>query len=423
MVSKPVERVFRSHFISGVATLVGGQGLAAAVPILTAPVLGRLYAPHDYGLLATYMSIAVVVSTIGNWQYAQAIVLESHDTRAWALVRVCVWTSLITAAGSALVPLAASVLPLEAGNLADLRPWLWLVPLSALLSGLTGCFTGLANRFKRYRLMAAGQIATSLVVAGVSMALGWLGWGADGLLTGYFAGQILMFLMFMQLYRKMAANAPRTPVAVSLAQQRRHLGYALYTMPTSFIEQLSANAPVYALGLAGAPQTIGLYSRARLVLALPLGLIGNAVAQVFQQRAAADVSRQGHCREIFAQTFLVLAGLGIVPVIVLAFAAPVLFALYLGPKWREAGEVARIIAPMLFLQVICSPLSRVFYLRHRQRLDLVLSMGSMALVVLLTGIAVALAWPPLAIVGAYVLAGSTIYVTYIAVGWSLAGSD
>jgi O-antigen/teichoic acid export membrane protein len=267
--------------------------------------------------------------------------------------------------------------------------------------------------------MASGQIATALTTAGVSIVLGWLGWGADGLLSGYFAGQVVTFLVYARLYRGIASAAPATSPAASLAQLRRHRAYALYTMPTSFIEQLSANAAVYALGLAGAPQTIGLLSRARLLLAMPLNLIGNAVAQVFQQRAAADVARQGHCRKIFSQTFLLLAGLGILPIIVLAVAAPALFELYLGPKWREAGEIARILAPMLLLQLVCSPLATVFYIRRRQQLDFRLSLLTALLIALSAALAALLRFSPIVIVFITTSAMAARYVLYLAISWQL----
>ncbi|PWB84025.1 MAG: hypothetical protein C3F11_03395, partial [Methylocystaceae bacterium] len=54
--------VWRSAFIRNVATLASGQGLAMAIPILAAPVLGRLYRPDDYGLLGAYMGLAGVFS-------------------------------------------------------------------------------------------------------------------------------------------------------------------------------------------------------------------------------------------------------------------------------------------------------------------------------------------------------------------------
>ena len=99
-------------FVRNVATLAGGQTLAVIIPILTAPILGRLYTPAEYGVLAAYMSVAVVITTIGNWQYAQAIVFEADDEAALSLVRVCLWTTLVTTAGALVVVLALQWLPL-----------------------------------------------------------------------------------------------------------------------------------------------------------------------------------------------------------------------------------------------------------------------------------------------------------------------
>lgn len=412
--------LLRAPGLRSVATLVGGQGIAAVIPILTAPVLGRLYTPHEYGLLGAYMSIAVMITTIGNWQYAQAIVLEARDARAWALVRVCIWTTLVTAVISILVPVTAGWLKLEPGDLADVRPWLWLVPVSVVLGGLSATMASLANRFTRYRDLAKIQIATACATAATAILLGWYGWGMAGLFIGYLAGQIVPFVAFGRIYRDLVRTAPQTSAAASGALMIRHRNYPIYTMPTTFIEQFAANAPVFALTYAGAPSVVGLLGRARQLIAMPLGLVSASVTQVFQQRAASDVARQGHCREIFIKTFFALAGIGIVPAIVLAIAAPALFEFYLGANWRPAGDVARILAPMLYLGLVCSPLSRVFYIRNRQRLDLALSLSSAALVVVFTGVAVLLAWPPLAIVGAYASAASVVYIVYLVFSWQLA---
>jgi O-antigen/teichoic acid export membrane protein len=41
-----------------------------------------------------------------------------------------------------------------------------------------------------------------------------------------------------------------------------------------------------------------------------------------------------------------------------------------GPEWREAGEYAKILAPLALVQFVCSPLSYVFILREKLFLDL-----------------------------------------------------
>jgi O-antigen/teichoic acid export membrane protein len=422
---RAVERVFallhsRTSFFSNVTVLVGGQSLAMAIPVFTAPVLGRLYSPRDYGLLGAYMSIAVVVSTIGNWQYAQAIVLESRDARAWALVRVCVWTSLVTAAVSLFVPLVVMALPLESNRLLEIKVWLWLLPVSAFISGVTGCFTALANRFTRYTMMASIQIGVAFATAAASIVFGFLKWGASGLLTAYFLSQLLIFMAYGHFFRIIASHASFGSVAMSLALLRRHRGYALYSTPTSFIEQFAANSPIYALNLAGAPELIGLYSRARQLISMPLTPIASSVTQVFQRRAAEDMARQGHCKKTFTRTFLALAGIGLVPCLVLAFAAPWLFGLYLGPKWREAGEVARILAPMLMLQLVCSPLSSMFSIARKQKLDLLLTVAYKVVVFIAVFTPVIIGAPPIYIIVGYSIAMAGTYILYLILSSRLA---
>jgi O-antigen/teichoic acid export membrane protein len=54
----------RSGFMRSMATLMGGNAVATAVPILAAPVLGRLYEPADYGALAQYMAPAAILRNV-----------------------------------------------------------------------------------------------------------------------------------------------------------------------------------------------------------------------------------------------------------------------------------------------------------------------------------------------------------------------
>jgi O-antigen/teichoic acid export membrane protein len=65
-----------SSYAKAVATLSTGQFLAAAIPMLAAPIQGRLYVPSDYGVLATYMAIANVMSVLSTLQLAQGVTTE-----------------------------------------------------------------------------------------------------------------------------------------------------------------------------------------------------------------------------------------------------------------------------------------------------------------------------------------------------------
>ena len=48
-----------------------------------------------------------------------------------------------------------------------------------------------------------------------------------------------------------------------------------------------------------------------------------------------------------------------------------MFAAVFGEAWRPAGELAQILAPLCFLNFIASPLSYVFFVAGKQKVDLV----------------------------------------------------
>lgn len=403
---------------SSIVALTGGRSLALAIPVLTAPVLGRLYTPAEYGLLGAYMSIAVVVTTIGNWQYSLPIVFEQHETRVWALVRVCLWTSSITSA-LALLGIVVAEATVRRGIIADLRHWLWVLPFSAFVAGMAGCFTAVANRFSRYKTIALIQVLGVAVSASVSIALGFLGFGVDGLFIGYFASQLASFLAYLWFYLRISRSAPPTSWALSRALFGRHRDYALYTMPTSFIEQISLNAPVYALGYIGAANDIGLLARARQLLSIPFNLAGSAIGQVFQRNAAEEIAQHGNSLRLFNKTLGTILALGLLPTAILTFAAPYIFGIYLGEKWQAAGEIARVLAPMLLLQLISSPLSSIFYIRRRQRLDFILTIGSKVLILGMICIVTFIDPRPMYIIASYSIAMSLRYIAYLYCSWEL----
>ena len=71
---KSLSRIRASHFVRSAATLAGGSSVAMALPIIAAPVLGRLYMPSDYGALAQYMAVATLLSVVATLQFQHAMI-------------------------------------------------------------------------------------------------------------------------------------------------------------------------------------------------------------------------------------------------------------------------------------------------------------------------------------------------------------
>lgn len=63
-----------------------------------------------------------------------------------------------------------------------------------------------------------------------------------------------------------------------------------------------------------------------------------------------------------------LALLGLVPTLVLMASAPLLFTWVFGAAWRTSGEYLQILAPLLFVNLIASPLYNTLTVLRKSRL-------------------------------------------------------
>ncbi len=422
VVSSPAGRyreIVSSSFVRAVATLSTGQAVAAVIPILAAPILGRLYPPSDYGVLGVYMAIANVLAVFSTFQLQQAIIAERFERRAIALVQVCRWMA---------VPVALAAAGLAAGLVwwmgdqpayVDARFWMLFLPVSVMVAATTQGIAVLANRGRRYGFLARIQVIAVTVTVATSITLGFMGWGVHGLLSGYFAGQSVSLLVHLWLYRRMVARPPRVGAAGVFALVRRHRDFATYSLPSELLLTVNLQMPVFALTSFGATALLGSFVRARQLISLPLTLLGSSISQVFQQHAAEEYRRTGSCRRLYERTFFALIGIGLAPTAVLIVFGPDLFRLFLGPNWGQAGEVTRILAPMMLLRLGTSPLTRIFSFTGNQKLAFRLSVLSCIGCVLGVVGPVLVGLPAIYSVIGFAAVYSLVYLAYGVIGWKL----
>lgn len=409
----------QSAFLRAVAMLIGGNAVAMVVPILAAPVLGRLYSPADYGMLAQYMAPAAVLAVLASLQFQHAIIAERTERGAAQVA----WLPLVGSLAAAVLTVVLVTLlwrPLLAGSAAG--AWFWLLPLTVAGAGVMAAGSFLANRHRRYGWMARLQSGQVVATVTSSIALGFLRWGADGLLAAYFLGQLVQIGAYLWLLRDLRAKIlPRPGMARLRVLVRRHWKFPAFTLPSEFSSQINMQAPVFAMSALGADTTLGAFTRARQLVSMPVTVVGQSVAQVFRREASELYRETGNCRALMRRTALWLFAVGIGPCLMFMFCAPWLFAVYLGPAWLEAGELARILAPMLLLRVIVSPLTTVLFFTGNQALDLKLMIGSAVLMALSIVLSWTLSGTALAVVWAFALAYSTIYLIYITITFKVAG--
>ena len=399
-----------SPFMRHVSLLSGGSAVSMVVPILAAPILGRLYAPAEYGALAQYMAFAAILSVVATLQFQHAIISEKTLRAAKQVVWLCITSSsvvgLLAGIGVALA------WPLGLGGTAA-GAWLWFLPVSVALSGIVAGGSFLANRLSHYRRLAGLPVLHTALTVGLSIALGISGWGSAGLMTAYFAGQVVQALAYGLSLKRSAIGAERPALRQLALRARRHWKFPALTLPSEFAGQINMQTPIFALTAIGADATLGSFARARQLVSMPMTALGGAVAQVFRRDAAEHYRTTGTCRPLMLKTAGGLFAAGLLPCLLILWQGPFLFEAYLGPDWREAGELARILAPMLLLRLMVSPITTILYFSDNQALDLCLTILSAAIIVIAVGMAWLLGETASSIILAYSIGYIAIYILYL----------
>jgi len=102
------------------------------------------------------------------------------------------------------------------------------------------------------------------------------------------------------------------------------------------------------------------------ILGLPIRLVGQALSQVFYQKAA-EAHQQGNLCEVTKALFERLITFGILPFFLLIVMGKEIFNVVLGDKWAETGTYVQLLAGMYFLIFIASPIGSLFNILRKQQ--------------------------------------------------------
>lgn len=358
----------KNSFARGVSVLVGGTAGAQLLTVLAAPLLTRLYAPEDFGLVAVYSGLLALIGVIASLRYELAIPLPADDQEAAHVVVLSLLIVLGMTALSALIFLFFGGPIATALGVPRLAGYFWLLPVGVLLAGAYTVFNYWTIRTKRFSTIAD----TKLRQASATLTIQLLGFkaGAVALLLAQVAGRSVGGATL----GKHALARPEFKKITSsgiLKAAQRYRRFPIFTTWAGFINAAGHQLPPLMFAALFSAGAAGLYALAHRVLALPATIIGSAIGNVFLSHAA-EARREGRLGPLFAKVQDKLAQIGMPPALVLIVAGPELFALFFGMEWRQAGEFAQWLALPLFAGFVASPLSMIFSISDKQDVGLLL---------------------------------------------------
>ncbi|MGB9110949.1 MAG: oligosaccharide flippase family protein, partial [Telluria sp.] len=340
-----------------------------AMPLLAAPLITRMCTPSEMGAFSVWLGVVAVSAIAATLRLETAMILDHEPEQQRVCFSVVLTTASITAVLVSLAAMVAHVLGLPA--LSQQSPGaLAIIGLGTWLTAYTQTTLAYATSHKAFGKAARAKVWGAATIALSQLLLLYFGAGEFGLLAGQLIGLFAGLAAATLLLRP-----PRPQLALRLNVQAkayllRHQKFWRFSLPSNLLNALVSQMPLFLIGMRHGAVAAGLYALTNRVLAAPVSLLAASVLEVFKRESVQEFETLGNCQRAYRYTFKALSLLGLGPALALLLFSPQLFAFVFGESWRPAGELARILAPLCFLNFIASPLSYVFFVTGRQKVDL-----------------------------------------------------
>lgn len=389
-------------------TVLTGTVIAQALPLLVAPLITRLCTPADLGEFGVWLGVIAIVSTIGTLRLEAAMILD-HDSdeqqTCFSVVAYCsTWLAI-------LITCALAVARLTDMPRAHNISWFGLmtIGLGAWLTAYNQALIAYATSYRAFGKAAMAKVCGAGTIALGQLGLLLVGMGSGALMAGHIMGLSIGLAAAIFLLSPPRPGISLVPTRTQLDYLKKHASFWRFSLPAGLLNTAAGKFPLFLVGAKYGLFAAGLFALTERILTAPVSLLAASVLEVFKRQSVHEFQTLGNCKAAFRSTFKALVFLGCGPALLIFAFAPDLCAWIFGEPWREAGEFARILAPLYFLNFVASPLSYVFFVAGKQKIELLWQ-----IVLFITTISIFIAPLPLKeVLLHYTIAYSILYIVYL----------
>lgn len=346
-----------------ISFVVGGTFVAQVINIVILPVLSRIYSPADFGVIAVYSSMIFILSEVSGFRYHLAIPMPRQQRYAHALVYLSLIMQFVFVVIMSITLFFIGNYILDKVSMGDIAKYKLLIPIGVLGIGCYNILTQWSIREGFFSAIGKTRITQSVSGVLTKVVLGYLVAKPLGLLIGTIIGQAGgISTLLLAHFRK--DGFPEFKINDIKKVCLKYRKFPLYNTWFGLINTLGGQIPVMMLSSFWGASETGLFTMASTLLSLPTTLIGQAIGQVFIQKAS--IARySGDLPRLTLSVFVVLMQLGFFPIFFISFWGATLFSFFLGSRWGISGEYALALSPWLAIAFVYSPLSVLYVILER----------------------------------------------------------
>jgi O-antigen/teichoic acid export membrane protein len=370
-----------SVFYKNILTLLKGSVLAQFIPLIVSPIITRLYSPRELGVLALFTSISVILGSIVNGRYEQALVLVKSEDEARHLTILSLLITCVFSFTFLIIFILFKPFLLGLFNESELGNWIYFIPLVVLSIGVYNTLNYYELRRKNFNSISKSEVYRSASFSSIQLSLPYLKSGLFGLIIGKIISSLIAPFY---LWKTSRFEVGKVNFSMLFLLAKRYIDFPKYTNLSILLNNLSVNAINLLIPVLYSTSLLGLYSLMYKVLATPFAFLGNTINQVFLEDAVRQKNELGQAYKLTKRMVLQLTFVSVIFFGTAYFIVEDFFAFVFGEDWRMSGVYAKYLIPFFMFKFIASPLTSIHTAFEKQKLSFtlqlimfVLSMGSL----------------------------------------------
>jgi O-antigen/teichoic acid export membrane protein len=338
----------RERALRGGLAKLCSQIVTWAVRVGSLMVLARLLDPRDFGLVGMVMAFTGVLNLFRDFGLSSATVQrldvseQQVSTLFWINVAIGALLGIILAASS---PIVAAFY--HEPHLLSVS----LVLATAFLFNAAGVqHSALLQRQMRFTSLAAIDTLCLVMSTAIAIVMALSGFGYWALV----ASAISLPLLTTVCLWWVTGWIPGKPSAIGEVHSLMRFGGGVTLL--SLVVYVVYNLDKVLLGRFWGAAAIGIYGRAYQLINLPTENLNSAVGGVALSALSRLQDDPQRLKSYFLKGYSLVLALTIPMTIACALFAQDMITVVLGPKWKDAVEIFRLLAPTILVFALINPL-------------------------------------------------------------------
>ena len=328
----------------GVLLLSGSNAFRLTVQFLVFPVLARLLAPADYGLIALAMPIVLFAFTLSEGGMGPAAVRAPDPVGE--IEATMFWTTLANGVGYAAILLLGA--PFIAAMFSDaaVAPVLMALAPILVLSAMCSVPAVRIQKHGTVWIFALGDVASSLAGAMAALGAALTGWGVWSLV----AQQLVIWIVKLVVLTAFAGTWPRrAPRRAAFLYLMRH---GMPMIGANLLRLFSNSIDAMLIGRLLGVEQLGFYALAYQIVRIPESVLNGPVLVSFLPGIARLGADRAAAARMFVDGLRMMLGVAAPLMLGIALTADLSVPLLLGPRWHATAPLLMLLSPPAIVQTL-----------------------------------------------------------------------